>query len=386
MALHSSTDVLGDIGVARFMRDYWQKRPLLLRNAVPGAEAMIDVPRLFALARRDDVESRLVRHRGRRYELEHGPFGARLRSTLPERDWTLLVQGVNLHHPAAEALLDRFSFIPRARLDDVMVSHAVPGGGVGPHFDSYDVFLLQGRGERRWQISEQSDRTLIEDAPLRILRNFRADAEWVLGPGDMLYLPPDVAHHGVAVSACTTYSIGFRAPSSAELAHGFLEHLADHLSFAGDYRDPDLRATRHPGAIDGTMLRRFGTMLRQIRWTRADEALFAGRHLTEPKANVFFDPPAQPLTRKRFARACAIRGLRLDPRTLALYRTSTLFVNGEALPGRATAAWKRLADTRRLPPGMPLDAAEVDSLHEAYVAGFVHVDAFDTEDTGGDGQ
>src|SRR5690242_15231179 len=185
-----SSRLLGGQTAAAFLARYWQKEALLVRGALPASTDVVDRDALFALAARDDVESRLVRRARGRYTLDDGPFRVRDLQRLPPRDWTLLVQGVNLHVDAGDALLRRFAFVPYARLDDLMVSYAVPGGGVGPHFDSYDVFLLQGVGRRRWQISSQRDLTLVPDAPLKILSRFRAGREWTLSTGDMLYLPP----------------------------------------------------------------------------------------------------------------------------------------------------------------------------------------------------
>ena len=205
---------------------------------------------------RDDLESRLVQRQGRRWRVRHGPFGPRELQRLPRSGWTLLVQGVNHALPAAQRLLDAFSFIPYARLDDVMVSYAPAGGGVGPHFDNYDVFLLQGEGRRRWRVSRQRDLELVAGAPLRILRRFRPAREWVLDPGDMLYLPPRCAHDGVAMGGgCITYSIGFRAPDAQELGARFLDYLQDRLRLSGIYEDPGLKPQRHPGRLGDDMVR-----------------------------------------------------------------------------------------------------------------------------------
>ena len=209
--------LLGGISVGSFMRAHWQKEARLVRGALPGFAGLADAGALRKLAMRDDVESRLVVREGRSWSLAHGPFRAADFRALPRRDWTLLVQGLNLHVDAADALLRRFAFLPFARLDDLMVSYAAPGGGVGPHIDSYDVFLLQGFGRRRWRYGRQPDLTLKPGLPLKILRRFTPDATAVLAPGDMLYLPPHAAHDGTAIDACTTYSIGFRAADATEL-------------------------------------------------------------------------------------------------------------------------------------------------------------------------
>ncbi|MGH8800150.1 MAG: cupin domain-containing protein, partial [Casimicrobiaceae bacterium] len=244
---------LGGLTPAAFLRRHWQKRALLVRDAIPGFEGLLSRAELIRMAGRDDVESRLVLRERARWSLTHGPFRAADFRTLPGRGWTLLVQGVNLHVRAADALLRRFAFIPYARLDDLMVSYAAPGGGVGPHFDSYDVFLLQGDGRRRWRTSGQRNLALKPGLPLKILARFRPEHAWTLGPGDMLYLPPDCAHDGVALDACTTYSIGFRAPSAQQLATAFLDWLRDDMALDGRYADPDLRPTREPARIGDAM-------------------------------------------------------------------------------------------------------------------------------------
>ncbi len=186
----SAAPPLSGLTPADFLRRHWQKKPLLVRNALPECRGILQREGLFELAAEDSLESRLVQRDGRRWRVRHGPFGPRELKRLPKSGWTLLVQGVDLAVPAARNLLDRFSFIPYARLDDVMVSYAPAGGGVGPHFDNYDVFLLQGEGRRRWRVSRQRDLELVAGAPLKILRRFRPAREWVVDPGDLLYLPP----------------------------------------------------------------------------------------------------------------------------------------------------------------------------------------------------
>jgi 50S ribosomal protein L16 3-hydroxylase len=341
---------------ARFLRRHWHRKPLLLRQAFPGFAGLLSPRELMRLAGRDDAQSRLVLRRGRRWELRHGPFTAADFRALPPRDWSLLVQEVNHFIPEAERLLRAFHFIPRARLDDVMVSYAPDGGGVGPHFDSYDVFLLQGPGRRRWRISAQQDRELAPGAALRILRRFRPEREWVLEPGDMLYLPPRYAHDGVAVGECMTCSIGFRAPSHRELVSGFLDYLAEHVHPPGMYRDPDLRPQREPARIGAAMLRRVEGVISRLDWSRRDILRFLGCQLTEPKPHVFFSPPRPALAPGRFAERCRRRGLRLDPRTRMLYAGGMFFVNGDSLEDRdrgAAELLRRLANERALPPCDP---------------------------------
>ena len=253
MKTHLPSDLhqlLGGLAPGAFLSGWWQKKPLLIRNAMPGFKPMISKADLFALAKQDEVESRLVSRRGKLWQLDHGPFRARDLKRDAEEKWSLLVQGVNLHSATADALLRRFNFIPYVRLDDLMISYANDGGGVGPHFDSYDVFLLQAHGRRRWRVSMQQDKTLLPNAPLKILKNFKSTMEWTLEPGDMLYLPPGCAHDGVAMGECMTYSIGFRAPSAPELARGFLEHLAETVVRQGFYADAGLKPAARPALLD----------------------------------------------------------------------------------------------------------------------------------------
>ena len=290
--------LLGCMSASSFLRRHWQKNPLLVRGAIPGFEGVVDWRGVIELAGRDDCETRLVLRAGRRWTVEHGPFARRYLSSLPQRNWTLLVQGVNLLLPAARKLLSRFDFIPHIRLDDLMLSYAPPGGGVGPHFDSYDVFLLQGSGQRLWKVGRQDDLTLVDGAPLKILRRFVPQGECVLGPGDMLYLPPGFAHEGVALDASFTYSIGFRAPSHQELVSQFLIFLEERLNPSGRYQDPDLETQTHPARIGPAMVAQVQRTLGSIRWDRGDVADFLGTYLTEPKPHVLFSAAAQPACRE----------------------------------------------------------------------------------------
>jgi 50S ribosomal protein L16 3-hydroxylase len=364
--------LLGGLTPRQFLERHWQKRPLLVRQALPGFSGVMDRDALLGLALRDDVESRRVECSDGRWSVKRGPL--RRRDLGPRsRPWTVLVQGVNLHLPAADRLLRGFDFVPWARLDDLMISYATDGSGVGPHFDSYDVFLLQAQGRRRWRIGAQRDLTLVEGAPLRILRDFRPSREWILEPGDLLYLPPHYAHDGVAIGECMTCSIGFRAPSAQELAAGFLAHLEERIELPGRYGDPDLKPSRHPGEIPADMLRRVSALLDRIRWNAADVAEFLGTYLSEPKPHVFFTPPARPLAAAEFARRCASAGLRLDPRTQLLYRGRQVFLNGEAFSADAEdmKTLRLLADRRALPAAPDLDPALIDSLYQWYLDGFL---------------
>ena len=233
--------MLGDLSADAFLRRYWQQEPLLIRKALANYQSPISADELAGLALESEVESRLVEYQGRDWTLKHGPFTEEDFLSLPEKDWTLLVQGVDLWVPEVQALLSQFAFLPPWRLDDVMVSFACPGGSVGPHFDQYDVFLLQVEGQRRWQIGGRcsSETPMRDDSPLRILKEFEADEEWLLEPGDMLYLPPGVAHWGVAETECLTYSIGFRSPSIADMLGDLSVELMTQ-GYDAHYRDPAL--------------------------------------------------------------------------------------------------------------------------------------------------
>ena len=372
----SEAPSLAGLATTEFLRRHWQKKPLLVRDALPGCRDIVQREGLFELAARDDLESRLVLRDDRRWRVRHGPFGARELKRLPQRGWTLLVQGVEQALPAARGLLDRFSFIPYARLDDVMVSYAPAGGGVGPHFDNYDVFLLQGEGRRHWRVSRQRNLELVAGAPLRILRRFRPARDWVVSPGDLLYLPPRCAHDGVAMDGgCITYSIGFRAPGAQELGAGFLDYLQDRLKLSGIYEDPELRPQRHPAQLGDGMVQKARNFLQRIRWNGDDVARFLGCHLTEPKAHVLIPRPARPLSERAFAARAARHGIGLAPQTRMLFRGRTVFVNGEACDTGAPAArlLARLADRRALPPGSRADRESAQLLYLWYRSGYIYL-------------
>lgn len=279
---------------ARFLREYWQKKPLLVRDAFPSFRDPITPDELAGLSCEDGVESRIVREKGGAtpWEVTWGPHPESRFASLPEHGWTLLVQEVNRWVPDAALILDRFSFVPNVRVDDVMVSFAAKGGNVGPHVDSYDVFLVQGQGERRWRwhTSPTKDTRLIPDLDLRVLAKFRPDADEVLGSGDMLYLPPGFAHHGVAVTPCLTYSIGFRAPSAGELWASFAAAAKERPQAARLLEDPELSATAHPGAIPRALLVRVREMVRSMdtssdvidRWFASFATQLKPGHVVEP--------------------------------------------------------------------------------------------------------
>jgi 50S ribosomal protein L16 3-hydroxylase len=362
---------------AEFMRTHWQKKLHLIHGAISGFEELLTPKDAMQLAQRAEVESRLIIRDGKRWTLEQGPFKASRWKTLPARDWTLLVQGLNLHLPAADQLLRRFDFLPYARLDDVMISVAAPGGGVGPHFDSYDVFLLQGSGARRWRLSEQTDLELDPNAPLKILKNLRAEQTHDLNAGDMLYLPPHVAHDGVAIQAegfCTTYSIGFRAPTKQEIAESFLNWVAETSELDGRYADPDLGATKNPARIPKIYVKQISEVIAELDINRDLIEEFAGCFATEPKPTVQFTPPPMPLTRVQFGKRVLADGVRLDLGTLCSYDDKRLFVNGEAFVLLGDSAfWYDLADRREHSLSKSLATETIDALYDWYDEGWLHL-------------
>lgn len=276
---------LGDMPIDFFLRDYWQKKPLLIRNAFPNFQSPIDGDELAGLALEEEVESRLILENGKTpWELRNGPFDENTFASLPETNWTLLVQAVDQWVPEVNLLLDNFRFIPNWRLDDIMISFAPDKGSVGPHFDYYDVFLLQGLGKRQWKIGQQCDVTSahVQGTQLHILENFETQDEWVLEPGDMLYLPPGIAHWGIAQGDCMTYSIGFRAPSHAAIIDELSHEIAQSLNNDARFNDPYLTLQRNPGEIDHNAIAQIQEIIQQ-HFTLDNIAHWFGKHMTERK-------------------------------------------------------------------------------------------------------
>ena len=325
---------------AAFLRDYWQKRPLLIRNPWTQWRNPLAPDELAGLACEPFIESRLVSERAGQRTLEHGPLPEDRFATLGANPWTLLVQSVDHHVADVAALLDPFRFIPNWRVDDVMVSYAVNGGGVGPHFDHYDVFLIQGLGQRRWRIGGRCDeQTPLEPHDdLRLLAEFSPSEEWVLSPGDMLYVPPGIAHDGVAVGDdCMTYSIGFRAPSRADLIADWSEDLLDRLEEDDRYTDPALRMQDNPGEITADALDRLQAMMAQALLDKPGFANWFGRFNTSPKPSDIDWKPEQPVDAAMVRRLVTEHGtlLRNPASRFAFIEGDadmvTLFVDGESI-------------------------------------------------------
>ncbi|MDE1998025.1 MAG: cupin domain-containing protein [Burkholderiales bacterium] len=345
--------LLGGLSPQTFMRRHWQKKPLLIRQAMPGVRPPVTRAEMFELAGQDDVESRLIVQGGKgsgkkaepQWALHHGPITRNRVPKLTQPRWTLLVQGLDLHVPAAHDILRQFRFVPDARVDDLMISYASDGGGVGPHYDSYDVFLLQVHGCRRWRVGRIQDPALVPDMPVKILANFEPEEEYVLEPGDMLYLPPRWGHDGIAEGECMTCSVGFRVPETTELVRDVLVRLTEELEPHDPpklYRDPKQTATPEPARIP-VDLQQF-TLDAVAKALQDPLALKSalGEMLTEPKPRVWFDLGAEPLPPGV--------GVVLDAKTRMMYDDQCIYANGESwrAAGADARVLRALADRRSL--------------------------------------
>jgi len=344
--------LLGGLSPQLFMKRHWQKKPLLVRQAAPHFKPLLSRVELFDLAASEDAQTRLVIQQPGKlpgWRLRQGPFQRKALPPLKQPGWTILVQGVDLHIDSVHQLMNQFRFVPDARLDDLMISFATDGGGVGPHCDSYDVFLLQAHGRRRWRIGRPKDLSLQPDVPLKILSHFVPEQEFVLEPGDMLYLPPGYAHDGIAEGECMTYSIGFRIPSKAELARELLQRVAEHaedqvgLSL---YRDPRQPAVNQAAEIPPKMLEFATQAVQQALQNPHTLARGLGEYLTEPKPNVWFDTQVLPESDKQIKGL----GVRLDRRSKMMFDARHIFINGESFTASAkdAALMRSLANQRFL--------------------------------------
>lgn len=383
------------------MAEYWQKKPLLVRNAIPAfalekakgspLESPMSAEELINLAAQDGVESRLVQ--AKPWRLGHGPFNTRSIPKPSKKDWTILVQGMEAHHPAAKTILSWFRFIPDSRLDDLMISLAGPNGGVGPHLDSYDVFLLQMSGRRHWRISEQKDHTLLDGLPLKILKNFQCEHEWVLEPGDLLYLPPKVAHDGIALDPGTqTWSVGFRSPSWKELLQEALWKLADSLDDLPELNqlmsDPTQIATSSPANLPELTVNEFKKQFNKLplKGKLISDLLEATlcESLSEPKPHIVFSSPNKPLSPKQFKTACEQSGISPNSQTRFLIYKQVVYCNGEFLVAKKESPvvfqyFQLLAQQKFLSPlqckNELSDPDLVDRLYEMYEDGWLEIGA-----------
>jgi len=349
---------LGNISPENFLKEYWQKQPCLIRQAFPDFNCPLGADELAGLACEDGIRSRLVLEKDGDYpwQVKHGPFTESDFKSLPDTHWSLLVQDVNQHVPEIAALLQHFCFIPFWRIDDIMISYAAEQGSVGPHLDSYDVFLLQGTGKRQWQINpdDYSEDDFIPDLDLRILKHFQSKQDWMLEPGDMLYLPPGVAHLGIAVEPCLTLSIGFLAPSRSELITNFIDDSLANSPHGIRYSDPDLKIQQHPGEISKQSLEKIRHMMASALADTAGIDHWFGKYITRmqtgpvPVNETRLDPAAfkscfmekEILHRNDYCRSAFIQH---DNKI-------TLFINGEEypLPKELLFAAKLITEQRRI--------------------------------------
>jgi 50S ribosomal protein L16 3-hydroxylase len=365
LPINEPQTLLGGLTAQQFMSRYWQKKPLLIRQAIPHFKPPISRAELFSLAKASDVESRLVQRSRKKggktqWNLQKGPFKRSELPALTQKDWTLLVQGVNLHHPMADHLLSLWHFIPKARLDDLMISFATDGGGVGPHFDSYDVFLLQASGKRRWQIGANKNAKWVSDAPLKILSDFTPDQEFVLEAGDMLYLPPQYAHDGVAMGECMTYSIGFKAPESLALVREVLVRYLDRLSEDESlkrllYSDASQKATAEPGLIPEALQNFALQHMKHLLSNQKEFMRSLGEYLSEPKDHVWFDSAPEldgPQALALWCQGSPHQALLVSSKTQLLYDESTIFINAESVgaSGLEGQILRKLANQRFILP------------------------------------
>lgn len=300
-------DMLGGLSASEFLRDYWQKKPLVIRQAFPGLESPVSADELAGLACEEGVESRIVveNDAGKPWQLSNGPFTPDRFSQLPEQDWTLLVQGLDHWVPEIADLLEHFRFVPNWRLDDIMASYAPKGGSVGPHYDQYDVFLLQAQGHRRWTFGGHCDHTSprVEGTPLRILSSWDGEETVTLAPGDMLYLPPGIGHHGVAEDDCITLSVGFRAPTIDDILTGFTDFLCSQSDAADHLNDPELETQKNPGTIRPEVIDKLDAVLREKLGDRRQLSLWFGQYATAPKSMDIVAPTEEPATPDEFGEA-----------------------------------------------------------------------------------
>ena len=374
MNLTAPLPLLGHLSPTQFMQRHWQRKPLLVRHAIPDFKPLLSRNDLVALAEDETIESRLVTAGTQKgWTFARGPFTRRQIPPYKQRQWTLLLQGMDMQHDDVHALMRQFRFIPDARLDDVMISYATDGGGVGPHFDSYDVFLLQAHGQRRWRIGRQKDRTLVDGLPVRILADFQPEEEYLCNPGDLLYLPPGWAHDGVAEGECMTYSMGFKVPQKGDLARELLVRMADAAGDAlgeGLYKDAGQAAVAHPAEIPASM-GAFAQGVVEAALRDGDNIACAlGEYLTEPKANVWFDAPEK-------APKTIQGGIVLDRRSHMLYDAKHIYLNGESYraAGKDATLMRALANQHQLTAAQTAKASDQARalLLEWLDAGWVHM-------------
>jgi 50S ribosomal protein L16 3-hydroxylase len=379
MRLDRKNHILGKISNDVFLKKYWQKKPLLIRDAIKNFKSPITEKDLFRIAQNENAISRLIEFKRGIWQVKYGPFK---KLDLPKKintPWTILVQNMNHHLPFAESFLNLFKFIPYARLDDLMVSFATKKGSVGPHFDSYDVFLFQAKGEREWKISEQKKFSLDKKSAIKIITNFKVKNTWVLKPGDLLYLPPNVGHWGVSQSDdCLTYSIGFRAPGSFEIQSKFLDFIQDNLITNKNnlYRDPNLNLQKNPAEINSNMIKKIQQIVNQLRWNTNSINNFIGQLLTEPIEGAVFQT-SKSMTVEVFIKDLVKKPLKLNPKTRMLFIKNNFYINGELIEAdkKSIMYLKQLANDREISIKSALNKKDLNALGivllPLYLSGFI---------------
>ena len=379
MRLDRKNHILGKISNDVFLKKYWQKKPLLIRDAIKNFKSPITEKDLFRIAQNENAISRLIEFKRGIWQVKYGPFK---KLDLPKKintPWTILVQNMNHHLPFAESFLNLFKFIPYARLDDLMVSFATKKGSVGPHFDSYDVFLFQAKGEREWKISEQKKFSLDKKSAIKIITNFKVKNTWVLKPGDLLYLPPNVGHWGVSQSDdCLTYSIGFRAPGIFEIQSKFLDFIQDNLITNKNdlYRDPNLNLQKNPAEINSNMIKKIQRIVNQLRWNTNSINNFIGQLLTEPIEGAVFET-SKSTTFEVFIKDLVKKPLKLNPKTRMLFIKNNFFINGELIEAdkKSIMYLKQLANDREISIKSTLNKKDLNALGivllPLYLSGFI---------------
>ena len=379
MRLNRKTHILGKTSINDFLKNYWQKKPLLIKNAIANFESPITESDLFTIAQNEEAVSRLIEYKQDIWQVKYGPFK---KSDLPKKTnipWTILVQNINHYLPFAESFLNLFKFIPYARLDDLMISYATKKGSVGPHFDSYDVFLFQAQGIREWKISDQKKFTLDKKSSIKIITNFKSKNSWVLKPGDMLYLPPNIGHWGISQSDdCLTYSIGFRAPATFEIQSKFLDFIQDHLITNENeiYKDPNLAPQKNPAEISSNMTKAMRNIVDRLRWDKSSINHFIGQLLSEPIESSIFET-RRPLSLKAFEKRIVNKTLKLNSKTRMLFIKNNFYINGEfiKIDKKYTPFLKQLANDREISLESSFNKRDLNALGivllPLYEAGFI---------------
>lgn len=379
MRLNRKNHILGKTSVDTFLKKYWQKKPLLIRNAIENFQSPITKKDLFNIAQDEEAISRLIEYKQGLWQVKYGPFEKSAFLKKKNAPWTVLVQNINHHFSFANSFLNLFNFIPYARLDDLMVSYATKNGSVGPHFDSYDVFLFQASGEREWKISDQKEFSLDRKSAIKIITNFRSKNSWVLKPGDMLYLPPNIGHWGISQSDdCLTYSIGFRAPSTFEIQSKFLDFIQDSLNTNKNYlyKDPNLNLQKDPAEINANMIKKIQQKVNQLRWNKNLINTFIGQLLTEPVETAIFQRP-KPISLEIFKKNLSKKILELNPKTRMLFIKNNFYINGELIEvdKRYAAYLRQLANNKKIAFKPSLDKKDLNALGitllPLYLSGFI---------------